>query len=450
MSYSFSNQDTICAQISAVGHAAITLIRISGSSAIDIVAKFFSPASKLLNSPSHRLIHGMFFDAEGKALDEVLLSVFKAPHSYTGEDSVEISCHGNPNLANRIMQNLLLHARIAKPGEFTLRAYLNGKLDLSRAEAVNDLITAKASKAETAALMQLQGSLSKHLQAILARIAEARLRCELTIDFADQGLPALDLADLQQRIGSLVTDTGALAQSGEQGKHIREGISICLVGAPNAGKSSLFNAFLQQNRAIVTSHPGTTRDYLEECISLHGFPLVIYDTAGLRSTQDEVENAGISKSYELMHSSDLVLLLVDATNPSEMVVLPEDLYAKTIIVFSKADLLPPDIPRQEAAIYCSVMQANGIDQLSETILKRLMLDDDILAQPLVTNTRHIAALNKCLIALQQAEQALASGVGFEFIAFDLISASSALEEILGVVSTDEMLENIFSNFCIGK
>lgn len=450
MSYTLSPQDTICAQISAVGHAAVTLIRISGSSAIEIVAGFFSPAAMLRKSPSHRLIHGMFHDAEGKALDEVLLSVFKAPHSYTGEDSVEISCHGNPNIANRIMQNLLLHARIAKPGEFTLRAYLNGKLDLSRAEAVNDLISAKASKAETAALLQLQGKLSEHLQGFLDRIAAARLRCELSIDFADQGLPSVDLAELRQRISSLVEDTRSLAQRGEQGKHIREGISLCLAGAPNAGKSSLFNAFLQQNRAIVTSHPGTTRDYLEESISLHGFPLVIYDTAGLRSSTDEVESVGISKSYELMQSADLVLLLIDATNPADVVSLPQELLPKTITVFSKADLLPPGHKRQAGAIYCSVMQANGIDELSQSILSRLMLDEDILAQPIITNTRHIAAVNKCHQALLQAEQALADGLGYEFIAFDLISASAALEEILGVVTTDEMLESIFSNFCIGK
>lgn len=446
------HSEPICAPITPVGYAAISVIRISGCGAIDIVARHFTPANKLTNSPSHRLIHGVFLSAQGQPIDEVLLSVFRSPHSYTGEDSVEISCHGNPNLANRILQNILQHCRLAHPGEFTLRAYLNGKLDLSQAEAVNDLIHAQASKAESAALMQLQGMLSHHLQGILARISEARLRCELAIDFADQDLPQIDLGDLRTRIQGLIKDTGELAARGEQGKRIREGITICLAGAPNAGKSSLFNAFLQHNRAIVTPHPGTTRDYLEESISLAGFPIVIYDTAGLRSSTDEIESAGIAKSYALMQSSDLIILLVDATtgNTTPQASLPSELLTKTITAYSKADLLPPSSPCEEQAIYCSANLPDGLNQLSDAILSRLMLSEDILNQPLVTNTRHLAALEKCNTALHQALRTLETEAGFEFIAFELITASHALEEILGVVTTDDMLDSIFSNFCIGK
>ncbi len=444
--------DSICAQISAAGNAAITVLRISGSDAISIVAKYFTPADKLLSSPSHRLIHGMFHNAQGKPIDEVLLSVFRAPHSYTGENSVEVSCHGNPNLASRIMECLLLHARMAKPGEFTLRAYLNGKLDLSQAEAVNDLITAKASKAESAALMQLQGKLGSHLQGILARIGEARLRCELAIDFADQDLPQIDLDDLNNRIVGLINDISALTAKGEQGRCIREGIKICLAGAPNAGKSSLFNALLQQNRAIVTAHPGTTRDYLEESISLNGFPLVIYDTAGLRSSNDEVESAGIAKSYELMQSADIIIYLIDASQRAscDATEINPDYLHKTIIVYSKADLLSPAKPLDSSDIYCSVIQPKGLDALSSAILKRLMLSDDILNEPLATNSRHLAALAKSKLALTNAKAALDDNAGYEFIAFELISAANAIEEIVGTVSTDEMLDNIFSNFCIGK
>jgi tRNA modification GTPase len=445
-------QNSICAQISAAGNAAITVLRISGSDAINIVAKYFTPAEKLLSSPSHRLIHGIFNNAQGKPIDEVLLSVFRAPHSYTGENSVEISCHGNPNLAGRIMECLLLHARMAKPGEFTLRAYLNGKLDLSQAEAVNDLISAKASKAESAALMQLQGVLGSHLQGILARIGEARLRCELAIDFADQDLPQIDLNELHSRIAGLIQDITALTAKGEQGRCIREGIKICLAGAPNAGKSSLFNALLQQNRAIVTPHPGTTRDYLEESISLNGFPLVIYDTAGLRSSLDEAESAGIAKSYELMQTADIIIYLIDAsqgTLPGTTDIDPNYLH-KTIRVYSKADLLPASQAKDGSAIYCSVVHPDGLTALSSTILNKLMLSEDILNEPLATNSRHLAALAKSKLALTNAKAALEDNAGYEFIAFELISAANALEEILGTVSTDEMLENIFSNFCIGK
>jgi tRNA modification GTPase len=444
--------DPICAQITPVGYAAVTVIRISGKAAIDIVARHFKPAHKLTKSPSHRLIHGVFLSQTGQPVDDVLLSVFRSPHSYTGEDSVEISCHGNPNLANRILQNLLQHCRLANPGEFTLRAYLNGKLDLSQAEAVNDLIHAQASKAESAALMQLHGILSHHLQGILERISEARLRCELAIDFADQDLPQIDLVDLKTRLLGLIQDTCDLAARGEQGKHIREGVKICLAGAPNAGKSSLFNAFLQHNRAIVTPHPGTTRDYLEESISLAGFPIVIYDTAGLRSSTDEIESAGIAKSYSLMQSSDLIILLLDATGnmDSMQAGIPSDLLPKTITAYSKADLLAPSYVRIEHAIYCSATLPDGLEQLSAAILQHLMLSEDILSQPLITNTRHLAALEKCNKALQQALYALDTEAGFEFIAFELISASHALEEILGVITPDDLLESIFSNFCIGK
>lgn len=445
-----NQSEPICAQITPVGHAAVSVLRISGKAAIEIVARHFDPASKLLSSPSHRLIHGIFHTETGQPIDEVLLSVFRSPHSYTGEDSVEISCHGNPNLANRILQCLLRHCRIAKPGEFTLRAYLNAKLDLSQAEAVNDLIHAQASKAESAALMQLQGMLSQHLQSILKRINEARLRCELAIDFADQDLPQIDLVDLRTRTQSLIRDTHDLAARGEQGKRIREGVKICLAGAPNAGKSSLFNAFLQHNRAIVTPHPGTTRDYLEESISLNGFPIIIYDTAGLRSSQDEIESAGIAQSYLLMQSSDLIILLVDASKPQDIPSLSSDFSHKTITAHSKSDLLSPSYLRKEGDIYCSATSPDGLDQLSNAILKRLMLIEDILSQPLITNTRHLAALEKCNKALQQALEALESGAGFEFLAFELISASNALEKILGVITTDDLLESIFSNFCIGK
>ncbi|MDD4308758.1 MAG: tRNA uridine-5-carboxymethylaminomethyl(34) synthesis GTPase MnmE [Candidatus Cloacimonetes bacterium] len=444
--------DPICALITPAGHSAIAVIRISGNGVIDLVAQHFSNAKKLLKSPSHRLLHGVFGDSPQHQIDEVLVSLFRNPNSYTGEDCIEISCHGNPNIAKRILQSLLKHSRMAKPGEFTLRAYLNGKLDLSQAEAVNDLINASVSKAENAALMQLRGILSKHLQEILQRITEARLRCELAIDFADQDLPSIDLADLRLRILNLFTDAKDLANKGEQGRKIREGIKICLAGAPNTGKSSLFNAFLQQNRAIVTPHPGTTRDYLEESISLAGFPVVIVDTAGLRDSEDEIENQGIAKSYELMQEADIVLYLIDSTNPvlPASANFPMEYLDRSIIVYSKADLLPEDYVRHAEGIYCSVLQPSGLVALSKAILTRLNLSDTLLENPLVTNVRHLAALAGCIESLQNALLSLDNGSGFEFVAFELASASGFLEEILGVITPDHLLENIFSNFCIGK
>lgn len=436
----------ICAQITPPGQAAIAVIRCSGKDSIALVASHFRPPRKLLNAASHTLVWGTFYSLDGIPLDEVLLSVFKAPQSYTGEDVVEISCHGNPDLCDRILGSLLQNMKLANPGEFTLRAYLNGKMDLSQAEAVNDLITAATSKAEAAALMQIKGYLGRHLQSLLSQLSEARLRCELAIDFADQDLPSIDGQDLVNRINSLISDADALYCEGQHSRKIREGVRICLAGAPNAGKSSLFNAFLKHNRAIVSPHPGTTRDYLEESFSLSGFPIVLYDTAGLREAAQEIEAEGISRTRHLMLEADLILYLYE--DEKDLVDLQE-LSSKCIYVSSKADLKPEQI-LPEGHLACSVKMEHGLDALSEAILNRLKLPQEVLYRPLVTNARHLAALKRCLDALFAARQALETGAGYEFIAFDLKAASSALEDILGVISSDDLLNQIFSGFCIGK
>jgi len=452
--------EIICAPITPAGFSAIAVIRLSGKGCIQLVAKHFSHRKKLLSSPSHNLIFGSFLAETGEAIDEVLLSVFREPHSYTGEEVIEISCHGNPNLVNRILQTLLLSCRLAKPGEFTLRAFLNGKMDLSQAEAVNDLIQAQATQAEKAALMQLKGKLSKYLQILLNRITELRIRFELAIDFADQDLPLPDSKAMYQELIDIIKTAEELKNTGEQGRRLREGIKICLTGAPNVGKSSLFNALLQQNRAIVTPHPGTTRDYLEEFLSLNGFPVVIYDTAGLREAPDDIEKEGIAKSYELMQNSDLILYLVEAntvTNPnlqiSELLStypIPSELYSKTLAVFSKADLLPDKTPEIQDGIYCSVITEMGLKDLTEAISQRLRQSTELLNKPIIINNRHLIALSKCLQSLHQAKQSIEENQGYEFIAFELISASNALEEILGIITTDDLLDKIFSEFCIGK
>ena len=452
--------EIICAPITPSGFSAIAVIRLSGKGCIELVAKHFSQSRKLLALSSHRLVFGTFYSESDEAIDEVLISVFREPNSYTGEDCLEISCHGNPNLVNNILHTLLLSCRMAKPGEFTLRAFLNGKMDLSQAEAVNDLIQAQASKAEKAALMQLKGKLSNYLQELLARITELRIRFELAIDFADQDLPMPDTNLMKQELMDIIKTAEELKSTGEQGIKIREGIKICLTGAPNVGKSSLFNALLQHNRAIVTPHPGTTRDYLEESISLNGFPIVIYDTAGLRESKDDIEKEGIAKSYELMQESDLILYLVEAkqiANPKlelpeliKLSTIPPELQSKTLVVFSKADLMEDNSPKISGGIYCSVKNGNGLKELTKAILNRLMLSEELLTKPIIINNRHLVALSKCIKSLHQANLSLKENMGFEFIAFELISASNALEEILGVITSDDLLERIFSEFCIGK
>ena len=440
--------DTICALITAPGTASISVIRVSGPATFPVVASFFDRPDKLHNASSHSLVFGTFLDAEKRPVDEVLLSIFRTPKSYTGEDIIEISCHGNPLIADRILSTLLTRTRLANPGEFTLRAFLNNKMDLSRAEAVNDLIVANSSKASEAALMQVKGYLSRHLQELLDEISDARLRCELAIDFSDQGLPQIDLDDLAARIRNIRDKASALHEEGSHARKLREGVRICLAGAPNSGKSSLFNAFLKQNRAIVTPHPGTTRDYLEESFSLSGYPIVLVDTAGLRESKDSIEQEGISRSYELMKTSDFILFLYETEAP-ELPFGIQQFEQKIIYVASKADLFPArKLPARH--VPCSTVTPDGLEQLSGVILEGLKMPSQILERPLVTNARHLAALSRCLEALGMAENAIKADAGFEFVASDLISAASALEDILGVVPTDALLGRIFDNFCIGK
>ena len=447
-----SQQEAICAQITAPGYSAVSLIRVSGRDSIEIVAKYFRPRGKLLKLTSQGLILGSFYDRGGFPLDQVLCAVFRAPASYTGEDCVEISCHGNPEIVARVLENLLLEARLARPGEFTLRALLNGKMDLVQAEAVNDLILATGSLAGTAALMQVQGLLSSHLGELLEQITAARLRCELAIDFADQDLPQIDLDDLRQRISGILEQTRLLQSEGRQGRIIREGIRVLIAGPPNSGKSSLFNAFLRYNRAIVTPHPGTTRDYLEERVALQGYTLILTDTAGLRDTRDSIERQGIERSFELMRSADLILHLSPADQArqgTEDILIPPEFHPKTLWLLSKSDLAGPGLT-SSGCIPVTVIREDGLDQLKAAIMERFQLQQPDLRRPLVTNARHLAALQRCEDALVKALDSLRDEAGFEFTAFDLIAASKALEEILGVISSDDLLERIFSNFCIGK
>lgn len=452
MNYSFI--EPIVAQITPSGYSAIAMIRISGQGSIQLVSKHFSHAQKLLDAPGYSILHGYFLDELGIAIDEVLLYIFKAPKSYTGDDTVEISCHGNPRLASRILKTLLLNARMAKPGEFTLRALHNGKLDLIQAEAVGDLISAPTQKSEAAALSQLRGGLSHTINQLLEQIINLRMRCELGIDFADSGLSTIDENSLAQDLDSLLESLRGMIHSAEQGRLIREGFKLCLAGAPNSGKSSLFNAILKQNRAIVTPHPGTTRDYIEENISLEGYWIIIFDTAGIRDSKDLIEQEGIKLSRKLMKEADLVLYLVDVSDFEELPQLDEK--AKSLIVLSKADLVQQQelealkIKIKHEAVACSVKSEDGLNELYNAVLSRLECKQEPLDKTLVTNTRHLAALQVCAEALTNAKEALKRNMGLEFVAFDLIAASAALEEIIGLVSPDELLNRIFSDFCIGK
>lgn len=444
--------DTITALATPVGSGALHIIRVSGEDAIEEVAKLFQPPAKLLKAKSHSLIYGKII-ADGKLLDEVLCSVFRAPHSFTGENSVEISCHGSMFVANSILSALQKNIRLAKPGEFTLRAYLNNRLDLTQAEAVNDMIQAKTKKAQTLAINQLDGSLFKRISALLDELSHYRIQLELEIDFLDDDVPDLDLVKLQENLLALTTKLEALVTSGKQGRLIREGLRVSLIGVPNVGKSSIFNLLLETERAIVTPIPGTTRDYLEEVIALGGYLIRIFDTAGIRETSDTIEQMGINRSREISQESDLILYITDGN------ATPED-YAnfasgldpeKVIKVLNKSDLLSPEtIAKYPDYITSYASDAAGIQALKEAILAKIQLSDQELESGLLTNSRQISAVEKSIISLQQAIISLDNFIGYEFTAFDLKEASSHLEEVIGKITDDDLLNAIFDNFCIGK
>ena len=466
----FALNDIITAIATPPGISAIAVIRVSGNNAVSTVANFFDRPQKLTDAAGYQAVHGYILDGT-EPVDEVICIVYRSPHSYTGEEMTEIFCHGNPDLTARILQLLLKNCRLAEPGEFTFRAFMNHKLDLAQAEAVNDLISAQTGKSEQAALSQLRGNLSREIDSIVKELTDCRIRFELAIDFADQDLPELDWDEVQSRMEKVHNRLEELLAGGKQGRILRDGYTVCLSGAPNVGKSSIFNRFLQENRALVTPVPGTTRDYLEEWLSLEGYPVRLQDTAGLHSTNDEVEILGIRRTQELMQKADLVVILTDPDSLEEQFLLPENVPPDKILCFmNKIDLLGFDklpsnsewkkflaasrfhskIKNLVQLAPCSAVLADGLDTLKKLLLERISLPNLQPSSVLVTNTRHLAALQKCLDDLNKALEGTKNRAGYEFIAFDLIAAVSALAEITGAITTDDLLDNIFSSFCIGK
>ncbi len=466
----FALNDTITAPATPAETSALEVLRVSGPESLAKVSRIFSEPDRLIKAKGYQAVHGYIL--EGKdVIDEVVCLVFRNPHSYTGEDMVEISSHGNPDLAARILQLLLKDCRLAEPGEFTFRAFMNHKLDLAQAEAVDDLIQARTSKSEQAALNQLRGRLSNQISALIADLTECRISFELSIDFADQDLPEPDLAAVGEKLRNIRQELLAMLASGRQGRILRDGFSVCLSGAPNVGKSSVFNRFLEDNRALVTDIPGTTRDYLQEWLSLDGYPVRLLDTAGLRDTIDQVEKLGIDRTRSLMQEADLIVMLTDPESLDSGCCDSANLVSeKTLCVLNKVDTLgfdklpQPDewksylsasrftshLPQNISLLPCSARLEDGLMALRQALVSRLALPEIETSAALVTNTRHLAALERALTALDKALDGINAAAGYEFIAFDLIEAVSALSEITGAVTTDDMLERIFSSFCIGK
>lgn len=465
------NLDTIAAIATPIGEGGISVIRISGPSAFATADACFRGRVKLAEAASHTAHFGYIADATGQRLDEVVATVFKSPHSYTGEDVVEVSCHGGAYVTQAILSTFLsLGARLAEPGEFTKRAFLNGKMDLSQAEAVADLIHARSGLSLRSSLSQLQGRLSEQINAVREKLISTIGLLELELDFAEDGYEFVEkqkaISDLDEIIGRI----NKLLDTYKSGKIHRDGVKVVLAGAPNVGKSSLLNQLLNENRAIVTDIPGTTRDVIEENLTINGILFRVIDTAGLRKTADVVEQEGVARTKAKVEESDLVLLVLDASRPAEAPdIEPLSQVAKVIkegmkacvVAVNKVDLNPTingkllqsmSFLKGLPTVRVSALTGYGIDELKQTMVSSTLGGGKQAPESsvLVTNLRHFQAIKSAKEALLLAKESLGRGESSEFVAVDLRSALDSLGEITGVVTTEEILNSIFSKFCIGK
>ena len=455
--------DTICAIATALGEGGIAIIRVSGDKALDIVSKVFKAHSgqDIKTMKSYTMKYGHIYDIDNKELiDEVIISFMKGPKSFTAEDTVEINCHGGVVSTNKVLETVIkAGARLAEPGEFTKRAFLNGRIDLSQAEAVMDIIKAKTDLAMKSALMQSTGHLStqinKQREYMLNILALVEFAVDFTEDYEDVD-PSIPLK-VAESLEKSISEMSTLLRGADEGKLIREGLSLAIVGKPNVGKSSLLNALLREKRAIVTDIAGTTRDVIEECINLDGIPVKVIDTAGIRETEDIVEKIGVERSKEKLEEADLVLLVLDTSrelDQEDKDIIESVKDKKCILILNKIDLewkIESDILDSfENVIKISAKEEIGLDELKQTI-KDLFFNGKIDAESLIiSNSRHKQALYR---ALENAENALVRVKNNEYL--DLISiyvtaALRALGEITGSELEEDLVNKIFSDFCVGK
>lgn len=392
-------------------------------------------------------------------IDEVVVTYFAKPHSYTTDDIIEISAHGSPVVLRHIVELALARgARLAEPGEFTMRAFLNGRIDLTQAEAVRDLIESQTLYQAKIAAQQLEGALSRRLQPIKQKLIELIALLEAGIDFAEDDVSVLPLEKILDHIATVRAPLEQLARSFAYGKVVHEGLTLAIVGRPNVGKSSLFNRLVERERAIVTATPGTTRDLVTETVSIEGIPVHLVDTAGIRRALDEAESIGVKKSMEAMADADLVLVVLNASQhlgKEDRELLKQSEQRSTIVVENKADLCGSDIPVRQALtkvqLRTSALTGAGIPELRSAILHHVSGDDGSIAESgFLTNARHQSLVRASLAALSTAEQAVANYVPHEMLLLDLYSALRPLDEITGATTTDDILNLIFSRFCIGK
>ncbi|ACE06531.1 hypothetical protein Aasi_1201 [Candidatus Amoebophilus asiaticus 5a2] len=451
-------QEPIIALATPAGKSAIAVIRLSGQNVISIVNQVFK-GKDLNQQPSHT-IHFGTINYQGEMIDEVLIALFKAPRSFTQEDSVEISCHGSSYIIQKIMQLFMeLGIRLAKPGEFTQRAFLNGRFDLIQAEAVADLIAADTAIAHKTALQQMRGGFSTQLQALREKLIHVGALLELELDFAEEDVAFADRAMLESLIQELLTIIGKLIQSFSLGNVIKNGLPIAIVGKPNVGKSTLLNALLQEERAIVSPIPGTTRDFIEAEINIGGIHCRFIDTAGLREhTTDTIESIGIARTKERMQQAGLIIYVFDLSDESLATIQNaiegiSELGIPYIKVGNKLDAAQPDLLKalsQEDFVFISTAKKQHLGQLEARILELFQLDQLDNSDTIVVNTRHYESLVKSQNALLAVVEGIINGLSNELLMIDLKQTLYYLGEITGEITTEDLLDDLFSKFCIGK
>lgn len=457
MSANILLNDTIVALATAQGLSAIAVIRLSGEDAIAITQKVFQ-GKNLLEQPSHTVHFGLLRDGN-KTIDEVLVTIFKAPNSFTKENSTEISCHGSPVIVKEIIKVLLKNgARLAEPGEFTKRAFLHGRFDLAQAEAVADLINAETDNARQAALNQMRGGFSKEISNLREELIHFASLIELELDFGEEDVEFAKRDDLQKLIKRIQAYLLPLIQSFDEGNVIKNGVPTVIAGKPNAGKSTLLNTLLNEEKAIVSDIPGTTRDVIEDEMVLGGINFRFIDTAGLRETQDVIEAIGVERTRDRMKKASLIIYLFDLTQTTLAEIISEEEHLASlgipyIKVGNKVDKADPALVeelKKHDFIFISASHKTNIAALKDKILASFQVKTVKAGDVLVTNLRHYQNLLQTNEALDRVLESMYNGVTGDFLAMDIRQSLHYLGEITGTITTDDLLDNIFSKFCIGK
>lgn len=460
------NQDTICAIATAQG-GAIGCIRVSGPEAIEITSCIFTPAAtnrELGDSKPYTLTFGRIYDGS-EVIDEVLVSLFRAPHSYTGENSTEITCHGSAYILQKVLQLLIKNGcRMAAPGEYTQRAFLNGKMDLSQAEAVADLIASSSAATHRLAMSQMRGGFSKELATLRDQLLHFTSLIELELDFSDhEELEFADRSELCQLANNIEKVIARLVNSFNVGNAIKNGVPVAIIGETNAGKSTLLNVLLNEDKAIVSDIHGTTRDIIEDTVNIDGITFRFIDTAGIRETSDTIESLGIERTFQKLDQAEIVLWMIDATNAQAQItqlagqLLPRCERKQLILVYNKADLvdniqnsIPDNFPDNVQSITLSAKKREHIEELQRMLITSAHLPTITQNDVIVTNVRHYEALNNALEAIHRVQEGLTNNISGDFISQDIRDCILHLSDIAGEVTNDMVLQNIFQHFCIGK